>query len=613
MEPRLSSTGAVSDDDRDYPANSPSVKVSHSYLFTRIDGDQSRSVERSQVDTRPTRHVGETGEVKKETPIRALAGLLAGAFGLAVGELVAGLFDTRSPLVSVGDRVVDGVPAGVKKTAISLFGTNDKVALIVGILVIIGIGSLIVGVKAATSIRTAIVGVVGFVVAGCAFATTGRLGKVSDILPIIAAGAAALGALHLLVRRPAAATAATAAGSRPGSTTLVVDDVVGVGPAAPRGQRFDRRQFVAMSSGTALASIATAALGRRLQGNEEAAKLRSQVSLPKAKTTGTAISPAGSATAGSTTVTTAPVPTTMPAQVDVAGMTPFFVPNKDFYRIDTALVVPRIDLRKWKLTIDGMVEKPLTFTYEDLQKREIVEHDCTLMCVSNEIGGDLIGNARWLGVRLADILKEAGVKDGANQVFARSVDDFTAGFPTKLALDGREAMLAFGMNGEPLPFAHGYPVRLVVPGIYGYVSAVKWLTNIKLTTFEADEGYWIPRGWSTLAPIKTGSRIDVPGRSSGELRAGRLAIAGIAWAQHVGIAKVEVQIDGEEWQTAELAADGGVDTWRQWKLPWEAAAGVHSISVRATDATGSLQPEERTDVAPDGATGWHTIQVNVLP
>ena len=546
-----------------------------------------------------------------EKPFRGLAGLLSAALGLAVGELFAGLFNgVRSPVISVGDRVVDGVPAGVKTSAIDLFGTHDKAALLIGIVVIIGLGAVLVGMGSAASMRTAIVGVGFFVAVGSVFAVTGRLGRGRDVIPVVGAGLVTLAALYGLVRRPFAAQQKLATATPPGK---VIDAVIGSNPPQ-RGMRVDRRQFVVLGSGTALASIATAALGRRLQGNEEAAVLRNEVKLPSPASPlapGPSSTLPGASTAPAATAVRFPVAGA--AQVDVPGITPFFVPNKNFYRIDTALVVPRIDVRTWSLTIDGMVDRPLNFSLDDLLKREVVEHDCTLMCVSNEIGGDLVGNARWLGVRLADVLREAGVKAGANQVFARSVDDFTAGFPVELALDGREALLAFGMNGEPLPFSHGYPVRLVVPGIYGYVSAVKWLKRITLTTFEADEGYWIPRGWSALGPIKTCSRIDVPGRNTGQIREGRQAIAGIAWAQHVGIRQVEVQVDDEPWQVAELAADGGIDTWRQWKLAWDATAGTHSISVRATDATGALQIEERTDVAPDGATGWHTIQVAVVP
>ncbi len=528
-------------------------------------------------------------------PARALLGIVSAGFGLGVGELAAGVTGQRSPLVSVGDRVIDGVPASVKKFAIRTFGTSDKTALIVGVLIITALMGAVVGIRAAKSFRFAWVAVGLFVLAGSACALTGRLGKVGDVVPVLFAGVATFVALYVLIGRSRKAQSEAEV-----NEPRVVDAVIGNGgstdPVFRKATKVDRRQFVAMGGGTALASVATAWIGRSLQSNEKATETRKQVTLPTPRKSLPAVQ-AVAKTVG---------------QIDVVGMTPFFSPNSDFYRIDTALVVPRVDIKTWSLTIDGMVDRPVTLTYEDLQKREVVEHDCTLMCVSNEIGGDLVGNARWLGVRLADVLKDVGVKAGATQIFARSVDGFTAGFPTELAFDGREALLAFGMNGEPLPFAHGYPVRLVVPGIYGYVSAVKWLQKITLTTFEADQGYWIPRGWSAIAPIKTGSRIDVPGRSSGQLRAGRLAIAGVAWAQHRGIKLVEVQVDDGPWQKAELAVDGGIDTWRQWKLAWDATKGEHTIRVRATDATGQLQPEQRTDVAPDGATGWHTIAVNIL-
>jgi DMSO/TMAO reductase YedYZ molybdopterin-dependent catalytic subunit len=552
--------------------------------------------------------------VNKETPFRAFGGVVSAAFGLAVGELVSGIFDSRSPIVSVGDRVVDGVPASVKRLAINLFGTSDKVALLIGILAITVLFAAFIGAKSRSSRWISFAGVAMFVVVGSGAAVSGRLGSLSDVVPVFAAGIATLTALNVLLYRVHRADASSestgsavaskrasrvkvekSVGTVSGESSLVVDSTIG-GPNTsaqrPDGLAVDRRRFVILGTGTALATAATAVLGRKLHGNAAAAESRSAVSLP-------------------TPPTALALPDTA-AQVRVPGMTPFFTPNSDFYRIDTALVVPRLDARTWKLKIDGMVDHPLTLTFADLQKREVIEHDCTLMCVSNEIGGNLVGNARWLGVRLADILKEVGVKAGASQIYASSVEGFSAGFPTELALDGREAMLAFGMNGEPLSFSHGFPVRLVVPGIYGYVSAVKWLESITLTTFEDEQGYWIPRGWSTYGPVKTSSRIDVPGRGSGELHAGRMAIAGVAWAQHVGITKVEVQIDDGPWHLAKLAADGGIDTWRQWSMEWNAPVGVHTIRVRATDATGTTQTPERADVAPDGATGWHTIQVNIL-
>lgn len=250
----------------------------------------------------------------------------------------------------------------------------------------------------------------------------------------------------------------------------------------------------------------------------------------------------------------------------------------------------------------GSVDRPLTLTYAELMAMPHIEADVTLSCVSNEVGGDLAGNARWQGVPLADLLERAGLQSGATQVLGRSVDGFTAGFPTEVALDGRNAMVAVAMNGEPLPAAHGFPARLVIPGLYGYVSATKWLSEIELTSFDEVDGYWIPRGWSKEGPIKTQSRIDV---------ASRRVIAGVAWAPTRGIERVEIRIDDGPWQQATLAAPLGVDCWRQWFLPWDTAPERYVIAVRATDGTGETQTAERTDVAPNGASGHHTIQVDV--
>jgi DMSO/TMAO reductase YedYZ molybdopterin-dependent catalytic subunit len=297
------------------------------------------------------------------------------------------------------------------------------------------------------------------------------------------------------------------------------------------------------------------------------------------------------------------------AQLDVAGLDPVVTPNDRFYRIDTALQVPRVDAASWRLRVTGMVDRPLELSLDDLLAREVVEADVTLACVSNEVGGRLVGNARWRGVRLDDLLAEAGVRPGATQVVGRSVDGFTAGFPTA-TLDGRDVLVAVGMNGAPLPFEHGFPARLVVPGLYGYVSATKWLAEIELTTLEALDGYWIPRGWAKEAPIKTASRIDVP-RPGSDVAPGPTPIAGVAWAPTRGIDRVEVAVDDGPWQAARLAAAIGPDSWRQWVLDWDATPGEHSLRVRATDGTGATQTEQRADPVPDGASGWHTVTVRV--
>ncbi|HKT01288.1 MAG TPA: sulfite oxidase, partial [Rugosimonospora sp.] len=302
----------------------------------------------------------------------------------------------------------------------------------------------------------------------------------------------------------------------------------------------------------------------------------------------------------------------LPPQVNLGlpDATSFVTSNKSFYRIDTALTVPQIAPDTWKLRIHGRVRKPVTLTYAQLLSRPMIERYITLTCVSNDVGGNLISNARWLGVRLKDVLEEAGPLPGADQVVGRAVDGFTVGAPTDVLLDGRDAMLAVGMNGVPLPIEHGFPVRMVVPGLYGYVSATKWLSEIELTSFADYSAYWVPRGWAAQAPIKTESRIDSP-RDGATVRQAQVTVAGIAWAQHRGIAKVEVRVDGGPWQEATLGGVPSTDTWRQWWWSWRTTPGAHHLAVRATDNAGVTQTEEAAPPAPDGATGWHSIDVTV--
>jgi DMSO/TMAO reductase YedYZ molybdopterin-dependent catalytic subunit len=297
--------------------------------------------------------------------------------------------------------------------------------------------------------------------------------------------------------------------------------------------------------------------------------------------------------------------------VDVADMTPFVTPNADFYRIDTALVAPQVRTSDYTLRIHGMVDDEIELSFEDLLRREMVERDITLTCVSNEVGGRYVGNARWLGTRLDDLLREAGVQPGADQVVGRSADGFECGFPVADAMDGRDALVVVGMNGEPLPVEHGFPVRLVVPGLYGYVSATKWLRSIELTRREDVDGYWVPLGWAKDAPILTQSRIDAP-RNDDPVPAGDIPVAGVAWAPDRGIAGVEVRIDDGEWRPATISQPVSEATWVQWLYTWIGAApGRHSIDVRATDGTGEVQTDQTTPPAPDGARGHHRIFVNV--
>jgi hypothetical protein len=286
------------------------------------------------------------------------------------------------------------------------------------------------------------------------------------------------------------------------------------------------------------------------------------------------------------------------------------VPNDRFYRIDTALLVPSVDVATWSLRVHGLVERETTLTWDELLALPMFEQYVTIACVSNKVGGDLVGNAKWTGVRLREVLDIAGVSSSASQLVGRSVDGFTAGMPTAWVMDpAREPMIAVRMNGEPLPPAHGFPARLIVPGLYGYVSATKWLSELELTTLENFDGYWVPLGWSKEAPILTQSRIDTP-QGGSSVGAGRVPIAGIAWAPDRGISRVEVAIDGS-WREAELSTPISDATWVQWVVPWDATPGRHEIVVRATDGTGEVQENRPTPPAPDGARGWHAIQVDV--
>ncbi|MET9736779.1 molybdopterin-dependent oxidoreductase, partial [Streptomyces sp. NPDC006422] len=309
-------------------------------------------------------------------------------------------------------------------------------------------------------------------------------------------------------------------------------------------------------------------------------------------------------------------PTPRGAALRVDGISPYVTPNADFYRVDTALVVPKVDATTWKLRIHGKgVSRERTLSFDDLLRMPLIERTITLNCVSNEVGGPYVGNARWIGVRLADLLKQCGVRPPsgggpADQLVARSVDGMTIGSPVEDVMDGRDAMIAVGMNGQPLPFEHGFPARMLVPGLYGYVSACKWIEDIELTTFDAYDPYWVRRDWARRAPVKTQSRIDTP-KPFAHPKAGTVMVAGVAWAQHRGIDKVEVRVDDGPWQEARLAAEDTRDTWRQWSYEWRAAKGGHTLTVRATDRTGTTQTSERVPPIPDGASGWHSVVVTV--
>jgi DMSO/TMAO reductase YedYZ molybdopterin-dependent catalytic subunit len=360
----------------------------------------------------------------------------------------------------------------------------------------------------------------------------------------------------------------------------------------------NRRKFVAAAAGTAVTAAAAGIAGEKLIGK----RFRNVVPGVAA--------PAASPPAQYRPIPIAPM-TPLPGDetLTIPGLSPFYTPDSEFYRVDTALTVPQVAARTWQLRIHGMVDRPTIITYEQLAQMSMTEHDVTLTCVSEAVGGGYIGNARWQGTLLAPILRKAGIQAGAAQIVMRDVNNMTIGVATDPVMDGRESLLAVGMNGQVLPAAHGYPVRVVVPGLYGYVSATKWVVDMELTTFGAFDAFWVKQGWSQQGPIKTESRIDVP-KTQASVAAGQVTIAGVAWAQHKGIEAAEVSVDGT-WYTATMAAQDTIDTWRQWYYAWDATPGQHVLQVRATDKTGHTQTAVKHRTEPNGATGYHTIQVNV--
>ncbi|MFD7079273.1 molybdopterin-dependent oxidoreductase [Streptomyces sp. NPDC059918] len=510
----------------------------------------------------------------------AATGLLAGFSALAVAELTAGLVrPAAGPVTVVGGAVIDRTPAGMKDFAIRTFGENDKTVLQVGILLLLALFAVVLGVVSLSYRRAGAAGVLAFGVLGAAAALSRPDSEgAGDALP------SALGALAAAAVLYGLAAKAAPVGSTSGDTGT--------------GSGWSRRGFLTAAAVTAAAATGAGVAGRALSGRRGrgAAASRDSLALPAPS------SPAPAVPAG--------------ARPGVGGISAFTTPSRDFYRVDTALVVPEVDAGSWRLRIHGKgIARPRSYTLAQLLARPLIERDITLTCVSNEVGGPYVGTARWLGVPLAGLLAECGVRapskgGGADQLVARSVDGMTLGSPVEDVMDGRDAMLAVGMNGEPLPFAHGYPVRMLVPGLYGYVSACKWITEIELTTFDAYDPYWVKRKWARRAPVKTQSRIDTP-KPFARPAAGTVVIAGVAWAQRRGITRVEVRVDDGPWKDADLAAQHSPDTWRQWSYRWQAAAGGHTLTVRATDGTASVQTEERARTIPDGASGRHSVFVTV--
>ena len=538
--------------------------------------------------SRPDRRVRRVRRV-----LGALAGLIAAAVALGAGELVAGLVGAASsPVVAVGNAAITLVPEPLKEFAIRTFGARDKLALIAGVLIVVAVYAVVVGLVAVRNRRAGAVGVALFGVVGVIAAVTRPSAGVLDGLPSLVGGAIGVVALLLLVapltgvRRPAPAVGAAA------PSESVADRLRGVlGSGDRKGLELDRRRFFVTSGVAVGVAVLAGGSGRLLQRRFDVADARDALTLPR---------PASPAP---------PLPPGADLAKTVRGVTPLVTANRDFYRVDTAITVPQIRPGDYQLSLSGMFDRRRTFTLQDLfGRRDLIERDLTLTCVSNEVGGRLAGTARWLGVPLGAFLRENGVRPDSTQLVCRSVDGMTIGAATKAALDTDDAMLAFGMNGEPLPTEHGFPVRMIIPGLYGYVSACKWLTSIEATTFDAFDPYWVKRGWTAQAPIKVASRIDTPAPLR-TFAAGRRPIAGVAWAQTRGIAAVEVQVDDGGWQQAQLSPEADADLWRQWVLPHDFSPGTHTLTVRATSADGELQTADRASPFPNGSSGRHSIQV----
>ncbi|QIK77281.1 molybdopterin-dependent oxidoreductase [Nocardioides piscis] len=494
-------------------------------------------------------------------------GVLATLTGVAAAHLVAALtVPAASPVLVVGSTVIDLTPTPVKEWAIRSFGTADKPILIGSVMLGVLVLAAIAGIVAARRITAGLLMIVGLAMLAGVLALLRPSAGPLDLLPSLVAalvGAVALWWLHRLEE------------SAPGAGVE--------GAAGPT-----RRGVLLAAGGLAAAAAVLGSAGRfisayRLKGTD--------IDLPTA------------------TGTTPPLPDGLDGKIK--GISPFRTPTADFYRVDTRLSLPIVDAETWSLTIDGDVDQEVTLTLADLYELEVIERDITLTCVSNDVGGPYVGAARWLGVRLTDVLDLAGIDNtSADQILSTDVDGMTISTPLATATDGRDAMIVFGMNGEPLPRENGFPVRMVVPGLYGFVSACKWITKMTLTTYDDQQAYWTERDWATEAPIKISSRIDTP-KPLSDSSPGRIAIGGVAWAQGVGIKGVEVRIDGGPWQPATLGPDAGDDYWRQWFLEWDAAPGQHFLACRATNNDGDVQTPVRATPFPEGSTGIQEIAVNV--
>ncbi|MFN0143048.1 MAG: molybdopterin-dependent oxidoreductase [Mycobacterium sp.] len=508
------------------------------------------------------------------TGLRMGAGVAAAAVGVGVAELLATFFSPAADVrTSVGTAVVNLTPGPVKEWAIQTFGTSDKLFLSVMVLAVIAAVAAITARWERSRIPLGSLAIAAGGAAGCAAVLARPGAGLADIVPTLAGVACAIAVLRVL-------------------TSGRIVDRVEESDATHDVDRVDGgRRLSLVTLGFTAAGLASGVLGavltrkvRSVSGDRDA------LALP--------------------TPQNPPAPP--PADVTPKGVAlpSFITPNADFYRIDTALSVPQLSRADWRLRIHGMVDREVTYTFEDLKRFEPIQQTVTLTCVSNPVGGELISNATWIGYRVADLVREAGIASDADMALSTSIDGWTAGTPAQALTDDRDSMLAIGMNGVPLPVEHGYPARLVVPGLYGFVSATKWVVDLELTRFDRAEAYWTKLGWSAKAPIKTQSRVDVPRRGQ-RVAAGPTTFGGVAWAQYRGIKAVEVRIDDGPWQPAQLGAAYSDDTWRLWSFPWNATPGAHTIAVRATDNTGAVQTGDQMGVIPDGATGWDTVSFEV--
>jgi DMSO/TMAO reductase YedYZ molybdopterin-dependent catalytic subunit len=526
-----------------------------------------------QLDTPPVTPMTQ----RQVSILAATVGLITAVATLAVAAVIALFFGLANPLVSVGDLVIDLVPPGVKELVIDLFGTGDKAFLLSILGLVVAVAAVFVGILQQRRAPWGIILLLAIALVAVIAALTRANASIADALPTVVGVLVGILLLRAMIARLEAWR--IVASRKPQRSRSGVSLV-------------ERRTFLQLAIGTAAASVVVGAGAQLLAaGSTAVTAVRKKIRLPAAASPGPVI-PAS-------------------AELHIPGLSPYIVPNSQFYRIDTALQVPSVDPDTWKLTIGGMVENRVELTFAELLKLPLIERLITLTCVSQEIGGNLIGNALWLGYPVRELLARAKPKAGADMVLSTSVDGFTAGSPLSVLQDpGTDAILAVGMNGQPLPLEHGFPVRMVVPGLYGYVSATKWLSNLKVTTFAKDQGYWTPRGWSAKGPIKLSSRIDTP-QDGTSVAAGTVAVAGVAWHQHVGIKGVQVQVDNGPWQDAALATVVSVDTWLQWSFAWDAKPGQHQLTVRAIDDSGQVQVAAITDPAPNGSTGLHSIGVTV--